>query len=183
MAPLGLGVTGSPGSELPPGAKGQKLPGPAPMEMDASDPPPPGRARTVQRLVYFISEVLHEAKARYLEVHKLPYAVLIAFRKLHHYFQVHRISVVISYPLRAILRNPNATGNIAKWVTELAEFELDFVPHHAVKSQVLADFIVDWTPSASPPSEGGGMTVSQSSGLHWTLFFDGSSRKQGAGAE
>jgi hypothetical protein len=96
--------------------------------------PPPGRARTVQRLVYFISEVLHEAKARYLEVHKLPYAVLIAFRKLRHYFQVHRISVVTSYPLRVILRNPNATGNIAKWVAELAEFELDFVPHDAVKS-------------------------------------------------
>jgi hypothetical protein len=41
------------------------------------------------------------------------------------------------------------TGNIAKWVAELVEFELDFVPRHAVKSQVLADFIVDWTPSAS----------------------------------
>jgi hypothetical protein len=41
------------------------------------------------------------------------------------------------------------TGNIAKWVAELVEFELDFIPRHAVKSQVLADFIVDWTPSAS----------------------------------
>jgi hypothetical protein len=54
------------------------------MEMDASDPP--GRARIVQRSVYFISEVHHEAKTRYLEVHKLLYAVLIAFRKLRHYF-------------------------------------------------------------------------------------------------
>jgi hypothetical protein len=59
--------------------------------------------------------------------------------------------VVTSYPLRAVLRNPNATDNIAKWATELAEFELDFVPRHAVKSQVLANFIVDWTPSTSPP--------------------------------
>jgi hypothetical protein len=101
--------------------------------------------------VYFISEVLHEAKTRYLEVHKLLYAVLIASKKLRHYFQAHRISVVTSYPLRTILRNPNATDNIAKWAAELAEFQLNFVPHHAVKSQVLADFIVDWTPSASPP--------------------------------
>jgi hypothetical protein len=124
------------------------------MEMDASDPP--GRAQTVQRPVYFISEVLHEAKARYLEVHKLLYAILIASRKLRHYIQAHRISVVTSYPLRAILRNPNATGNIAKWAAELAEFELDFIPRHAVKSQVLADFIVDWTPSPSPPPGGGG---------------------------
>jgi hypothetical protein len=64
------------------------------MQMDAPDPPPPGRARTVQRLVYFISEVIHEAKTRYLEVHKLLYAVLITSRKLRHYFQAHMISVV-----------------------------------------------------------------------------------------
>jgi hypothetical protein len=37
--------------------------------------------------VYYISEVLHDAKTRYLEVHKLLYAVLIVSRKLHHYFQ------------------------------------------------------------------------------------------------
>jgi hypothetical protein len=66
--------------------------------------------------------------------------------KLHHYFQAHKISVVTSYPLRAVLCNPNVTGNIAKWATELGEFELDFIPHHMVKSQVLADFVVDWTP-------------------------------------
>jgi hypothetical protein len=100
--------------------------------------------------VYFISEVLHKAKTRYLDFHKLFYAVLIASRKLRHYFQAHRISVMTSYPLRAILRNPNATGNIAKWAVKLAEFELDFIPRHAVKSQVLADFIVDCTLSASP---------------------------------
>jgi hypothetical protein len=37
---------------------------------------------TVQRLVYYVSEVLHEAKTRYLETHKLLYAVLVASRKL-----------------------------------------------------------------------------------------------------
>jgi hypothetical protein len=42
-----------------------------------------------------------------------------------------------------MLHNPNATGNIAKWVVELAEFELDFLPHHTVRSQVLADFVAD----------------------------------------
>jgi hypothetical protein len=55
------------------------------MEMDALDPPP-RRARTVQCLVYYISKVLHEAKMRYLEVHKLLYGVLIVSRKLRNYF-------------------------------------------------------------------------------------------------
>jgi hypothetical protein len=101
--------------------------------------------------VYYISEVLHKAKTRYLKVHKLLYVVLIASSKLHHYFQDHRISVVSSYPLSAVHHNPNATRNIAKWAAELAKFELDFASCHAIKSQVLADFIVDWTPPTSHP--------------------------------
>jgi hypothetical protein len=55
------------------------------MEIDAPDPPR-GGGWTVQCPVYFISEVLHEAKTRYLKIHKLLYAVLIASRKLRHYF-------------------------------------------------------------------------------------------------
>jgi hypothetical protein len=82
--------------------------------------------RTIQKPVYYVSKVLHEAKTRYLETHKLLYAMLVASRKLHHYFQAHRVLVVTSFPLRAILHNSNATCNIAKWVEELAEFQLDF---------------------------------------------------------
>jgi ribonuclease HI len=53
--------------------------------------------------------------------------------------------------LRAILHNSNATGNIAKWAAELVGFQLDFQPRHAIKSQVLADFVVEWTPTPSVP--------------------------------
>jgi hypothetical protein len=133
--------------------------------------------------VYCISEV-HETKTRYLEVHKLLYVVLIASRKLRHYFHAHKISLVSSYPLRAVLHNPNATGNIAKWAAELAEFKLDFISRHAIKSQVLADFIVDWMPLAShlrgPDDSELEPRAPVFIGPHWTLFFDGSSRKQGA---
>jgi hypothetical protein len=54
MGPPDQGVTGSPGSELPPGAKGQGLPGPAPMEMDTPDPPPPleGPARPMSGVLH-----------------------------------------------------------------------------------------------------------------------------------
>jgi hypothetical protein len=95
---------------------------PTPESQEPEDSGPAARVRTIQRPVYYVSEVLHEAKTRYLETHKLLYVVLVVSRKLRHYFQAHRIVVVTSFPLRAILHNSNATGNIAKWAAELAEF-------------------------------------------------------------
>jgi hypothetical protein len=53
---------------------------------EAEDSGPAAGVRTVQRPVYYVSEVLHEAKTRYLEMHKLLYVVLVASRKLCHYF-------------------------------------------------------------------------------------------------
>jgi hypothetical protein len=63
---------------------GAGVPGPEPMEVDAPDPL--GMVQSMQRPVYYISDVLHDAKTRYLEMHKLLYAALITSRKLHHYF-------------------------------------------------------------------------------------------------
>jgi ribonuclease HI len=53
---------------------------------ESEDSGPTAGVRTIQKPVYYVSEVLHEAKARYLETHKLIYAILVASRKLRHYF-------------------------------------------------------------------------------------------------
>ena len=100
--------------------------------------------RGVQRPVYFISKVLREAPSRYPDFQKLLYVVLVASKKLHRYFQVHKISVTMTFPLGSILHNCHSTGRIAKWAAEL-EFEIEFVPRNMIKSQVLADFIAEWT--------------------------------------
>jgi hypothetical protein len=67
----------------------------------------------------------------------------------------------------------------------LAEFDLNFVSRHAIKSQVLADFIVDRMPPAShlggPNGSEPKLRASVFTEPHWTLF-DGSSRKQGGSA-
>ena len=40
----------------------------------------------VQKLVYYVNKILIRAKTRYLKIEKLVYALLIAVRKLCHYF-------------------------------------------------------------------------------------------------
>jgi ribonuclease HI len=133
-----------------------------------------GHTLPVQRPVYYISEVLSDTKARYPQVQKLLYAVVLARRKLLHYFEAHPVTVVSSFPLGEIIRNPDAAGRIAKWSVELMGETLACAPRKAIKSQILADFVAEWTDTQLPPP--------QIQAECWTLYFDGSVMKTGAGA-
>jgi hypothetical protein len=104
-----------------------------------------GHALPVQQPVYYISEVLSETKARYPQVQKLLYAVVLARRKLRHYFEAHLVMLVSSFLLGEIVRNPDAVGRIAKWSVELMGETLAYAPRKVIKSQILAEFIAEWT--------------------------------------
>ena len=64
-------------------------------------------------------------------------------RKLHHYFQVHNVKVVSSFPLGNILHNRDANGRVVKWSVELGALSNEFLPHSTIKSQALANFIAE----------------------------------------
>ena len=59
--------------------------------------------------MHFISEVLSDSKTRYPQIQKLLYAVLIAKRKLRHYFESHPVTVTMSFPLGEVIQNQDAT--------------------------------------------------------------------------
>ena len=95
--------------------------------------------------MYYISEVLSETKTRYPQIQKLLYAVVLARCKLRHYFKAHPVTVVSSFPLGKIARNREAKGRIVKWSVELMGETLTYAPRKAIKSQMLADFVAEWT--------------------------------------
>jgi hypothetical protein len=74
----------------------------------------------------------------------LLYTLLITSRKLHHYFQAHKITVPSSFPLGETIRNRDANGRIVKLSVELGEFDIEFCPRQAFKSQILVDFVSEW---------------------------------------
>jgi ribonuclease HI len=49
--------------------------------------------------------------------------------------------------------NREASTRIIKWGVELSKYIVDFERRSAIKSQVLADFVVDWTSPTHNPSE------------------------------
>jgi ribonuclease HI len=82
--------------------------------------------------------------------------------------------VVNEAPLSNILNNPEATGRVSLWGIELSPRDITYEKRKAIKSQILPDFITEWTEiqCTGPPD------LSST----WQVHFDGSKRTEGAGA-
>jgi hypothetical protein len=54
---------------------------------------------------------------------------------------------------------------VVKWAVELSIYFIDFRSRWTIKSQVLADFIAEWTDMQAP--------ISANRPEHWIMYFDG----------
>jgi hypothetical protein len=84
---------------------------------------------------------------------------------LKHYFQAHKIRVLTNYPLKVVLQSCRTIGRLGKWTAELSQHFIEFKKRTSIKSQVLADFLADWTPSQSSRED--------KKQPEWTIYCDG----------
>ena len=95
------------------------------------------------------------------------------------------------HPLKALFRKADFSSRISKWAVELGQYDTKYQPRTAIKAQVLADFIVEFTSQSSAltlldtelrgheDTEAATETEHQQS---WKIFVDGSSTSNRAGA-
>ncbi|XP_071738674.1 uncharacterized protein [Rutidosis leptorrhynchoides] len=100
----------------------------------------------VQMPIYFVSKILQQSEINYPSIEKL------------------------------ILKHPDSSGRLAKWAVELGEYEINFSPRHAVKGQILADFLLETTEKVDYSQN------VKSSNCMWELHTDGASSEEGVGA-
>ncbi|CAL8992900.1 unnamed protein product [Prunus brigantina] len=145
--------------------------------------------------VHYVSKALQDAEARYPDIEKLAFALVVSARRLRPYFQAHTIHVLTNHPLRQVLQKPETSGRLVKWAIELGEFDIHYKPRPATKGQAVADFISEFTepsrgqftitieptPTSRQIHVTGNGTLDSTQPL-WTLYVDGSSNAQGCGA-
>jgi hypothetical protein len=104
----------------------------------------------------------------------MMYGMYMATKKLKHYFEAHEMKVVFAAPVSEIINNKHASGRISKWAINLAPYTPHYETRDAIKSQALADFLVDWAEMwYEPPALDSN---------YWKMHFKHYKVKEGLGA-
>ena len=76
---------------------------------------------------------------------KLILTLVTAARKLRPYFRAHTIKISTEYLMKQVLHKPETSGRLMKWAIELSKFEIRYKSKTAIKGQILADFVMEFT--------------------------------------
>ena len=78
------------------------------------------------------------------------------------------------FPLGEVVQSQDTMGRTTKWALKLMDQGITYASQTTIKSQVLSDFIAEWTEIQTPPT-----VVDQE---YWMMYFNGSLMKKGVGA-
>uniref|UniRef100_A0A2N9GI24 Integrase catalytic domain-containing protein n=1 Tax=Fagus sylvatica TaxID=28930 RepID=A0A2N9GI24_FAGSY len=133
--------------------------------------------------IYSTSKTMTDAETRYLPLEKVSLALVTTAKKLPQYFQAHTIYVVTQYPVQAMFQKSDFTGRISKWGTKIGALDVKYLPRTAIKGQILADFVAEFTPALG--HEESSATAFQQDSLEslgwWKVYVDGASNTKGSG--
>ena len=76
-----------------------------------------------------------------------------------------------------VLHKPETSGRLIKWAIEMSEFDIRYKPKTAIKGQILADFVLEFTSAELTEA-----TQPTSDLSIWRLSVDGAANAQGSGA-
>jgi hypothetical protein len=125
-----------------------------------------------ERVIFYLSRRLLDPETRYSPTKKLCLCLYFSCTKLRHYLLLAECTVESKADvIKHMLSMPILNGRDGKWILALSEFDLRFELAKAVNGQVMADFI---TQHHKP-------SIGYLDPMPWTMFFDGSSCKQGGG--
>lgn len=124
-------------------------------------------------------------------IEKYCLSLVIATHKLQHYMMTYSIQLVARHdPLRYLCLKTALLGHCAKWQVLLSEYDITYVPHKAVKAQVLADQLAEqplFSPILDPDFPDNDINNIGNGELDpdeedtWKLFFNGAVSKKGSG--
>jgi hypothetical protein len=112
-----------------------------------------GQVYPVQRPAYYVSEVLADTKNTLFTASEVALRTPDHIKKAVALLPSPQDQGALILPLGEIICNCNANGRIIKWSVELGEFDIEFYPQQVIKSQILADFMSEWTEIYMPPPE------------------------------
>ncbi|KAL0411660.1 UNVERIFIED_CONTAM: hypothetical protein Slati_3755700 [Sesamum latifolium] len=91
--------------------------------------------------IYYVSKVLNGAEGRYTPIEKMALALIVTARGLSPYFLSHPVGVKTNMPLKQTFDKPDTSGRLVKWVVELSEYDITYLPRTTIKAQPLVDLV------------------------------------------
>nr|GEZ29912.1 putative reverse transcriptase domain, ribonuclease H-like domain protein [Tanacetum cinerariifolium] len=108
-------------------------------------------------------------------------SLLHMYRRLRMYFKAHPIKVITDQPLKQILSKAQASRKLAKYSVELGAYNIAYEPRHAIKGQVLVEFLSKAL-VGTPPKDFFCLPTQVQSKVdveRWTIFTDKASNSKG----
>jgi hypothetical protein len=103
-----------------------------------------------KHIITYLSWRLIDAKIRYSFIEKLCLSLFYACSKLRHYLLSSTCVIACQADvIKHMLQQPILSGRIIKWTNALIEYDLAYESLKSMKSQVVADFIVEHSVNSS----------------------------------